>query len=281
MTIQVRAFGELSVDEFFEIARLRDLVFHVEQRIDVEDLDDLDRAPGTRHWWLSEGDGAVVAYARSVRLQEPEHGATASLGRVAVRADRRGRGLAGRLIAAILEQFSGEPVVIHSQSAVIPLYEGFGFRPVGEEFPEAGIPHRSMVLDPQPGSSPRIHVSAVLLTDPEGRVLMVRKRGTTRFLNPGGKPEPSETPAQCAAREVAEELGIQLDPQRLIPLGRIHDAAANEPGHIVVAEVFAAAEPVTEVPQPRAEIEEVRLVDPNVPQVECAPLFLNHIRYLL
>ncbi|MDO5082230.1 MAG: GNAT family N-acetyltransferase [Arachnia propionica] len=144
MTIRVRPFRELSTDELYEIAQLRELVFHLEQRITVADLDDLDRARDTRHWWVA-GPAGIVAYARSVRLATPEHGAVASFGRVAVRADRRGEGLAAGLVTAILEQFRDEPVVIHSQRDVVGLYERFGFRAVGEEFLEAGIPHRSMI----------------------------------------------------------------------------------------------------------------------------------------
>ena len=144
MTIQVKPFRELSTDEFFEIAQLRELVFHLEQRIEVADFDGLDRAGDTRHWWIAEPEG-LVAYARSVRLPKPEHGAVASFGRVAVRSNRRGEGLAARLVAAILEQFRDEPVVIHAQSEVVGLYERFGFRAIGEEFMEAGIRHRSML----------------------------------------------------------------------------------------------------------------------------------------
>ncbi|MDO5082232.1 MAG: NUDIX domain-containing protein [Arachnia propionica] len=129
--------------------------------------------------------------------------------------------------------------------------------------------------------STEIHVSAVLLTDPAGRVLMVRKRGTTRLLNPGGKPEPGESPAQCAARELAEELGIHVDPEELIPLGRVCAEAANEPGHVVVADLFRHPGAVTALPRPRAEIAETRFVDPDVVDPAWAPLFSDHIRHLL
>ena len=50
-----------------------------------------------------------------------------------------------------------------------------------------------------------IHVSAVVLRDADGRVLMVRKRGTGMWMNPGGKPEAGEDGASCGAREVAED----------------------------------------------------------------------------
>ncbi len=72
-----------------------------------------------------------------------------------------------------------------------------------------------------------IRVSAVVLTDGDGRVLLVRKRGTSALFNPGGKPEPGESPAECAVREVFEELGVELDPGSLIPLGRLRAPAAG------------------------------------------------------
>ncbi len=129
--------------------------------------------------------------------------------------------------------------------------------------------------------SREIRVSAVLLQDPSGKVLMVRKRGTTRLLNPGGKPEPGESPAECAARELSEEIGLEYDPGELIPLGRVRDAAANEPGHVVVADIFRAPAPVASLPSPRAEIDEVRFVDPSRPAADWSPLFANQIRWLI
>ena len=57
---------------------------------------------------------------------------------------------------------------------------------------------------------PDIHVSAAVIVDDTGRVLVVRKQGTTRFMQPGGKPEPGETPSQTLIRELHEELGLRL-----------------------------------------------------------------------
>lgn len=107
--------------------------------------------------------------------------------------------------------------------------------------------------------APRIHVSAAVITDAAGRVLFVRKRGTTVFMQPGGKPEPGETPAQALARELEEEIGLVVDPGRLRPLGSFEAGAANEPGHLVVAESFAIDAEPGDV-SPRAEIEELRWV---------------------
>lgn len=86
---------------------------------------------------------------------------------------------------------------------------------------------------------PTIHVVAAFTTDPDGRILMVRKRGSEIFMQPGGKPEPGETPVAALVRELAEELLIDVDPDDLASWGRFEADAANEPGHHLTADVFA------------------------------------------
>jgi 8-oxo-dGTP diphosphatase len=100
-----------------------------------------------------------------------------------------------------------------------------------------------------------IVVAAIVFRDDAGRVLSVRKRGTTRFMLPGGKLEPGETPAQAAAREIGEELGVSVAPHELVLLGEFEAAAANEPGHLVRCTVFT--HPARIVPRADAEIEEL------------------------
>ena len=62
-----------------------------------------------------------------------------------------------------------------------------------------------------------IRVAAVVFRDGEGRVLTVRKRGTERFMLPGGKPEAGEEFIDTAAREVDEELGLAVTTRRQAP----------------------------------------------------------------
>lgn len=100
-----------------------------------------------------------------------------------------------------------------------------------------------------------IRVSDVVFRDRRGRVLTVRKRRTTAFMLPGGKPEPGEGPVAAAVRECSEELGVALDPGMLRPIGEFEAVAANEPGRMVSATVFA--HPLVPVGSPRAEIEEL------------------------
>ena len=123
----------------------------------------------------------------------------------------------------------------------------------------------------------RIHVSAVVLRHPEtGHVLAVRKRGTTRFMQPGGKPDPGESAVDTAIREVREELGVDLEPTLMRLLGVFEAPAANEGGYVVRGTVFT--HPPIEVTAPEAEIEELRWVDPAVSAApDLAPLMTDRI----
>ncbi|HEY1133502.1 MAG TPA: NUDIX domain-containing protein [Nocardioides sp.] len=122
-------------------------------------------------------------------------------------------------------------------------------------------------------------VAAVCLSDDAGRVLTVRKRGTERFMLPGGKIEPGETPEQTAVREIAEEIGVGL--RDLAPLGVFEGEAANEPGATLHSTVFTAT--AVGEPAAAAEIAEVRWIDPRTPPagLPLAPMLEQNVLPLL
>ncbi len=124
--------------------------------------------------------------------------------------------------------------------------------------------------------NPHIVVSAVCVFDEAGRLLTVRKRGTGKFMHPGGKPEPGETAAQTAARELEEEVGIVLAPDRLELLGVWFADAANEAATRIEATVFVA--PGVWNARPSAEIAEIRWLDlgGTLPG-DLAPLLTDHV----
>lgn len=121
-------------------------------------------------------------------------------------------------------------------------------------------------------SAPVIHVAAALTVDVDGRALMVRKRGTSVFMQPGGKIEAGESPLETLIRELDEELGLVLAPEDLTWVGTFEEDAANEPGHRVRAEVWSLTVDAA-LPVAAAEIAESRWVDPHdVGDLPVAPL---------
>ncbi|MEJ6556031.1 NUDIX domain-containing protein [Microbacterium esteraromaticum] len=124
---------------------------------------------------------------------------------------------------------------------------------------------------------PDIRVSAAVIVDDHGRALVVRKRGTTRFMQPGGKPEAGESAARTLIRELEEELALRVDETDLTPLGTFVSAAANEPDHRVVADAFALrAQPGDVIVQ--AELAELRWLERgDWTSVPLAPLSTEHL----
>ena len=144
-----RSWAELTTAELYSFAKLRTDVFFIEQKIDEEELDYRDLEPTTVHYWIADDAGRAVAYLRVIEDAEPSHlDARRLIGRVVVRADYRGKGLAQQLIAAVLDEFGHEALFLHAQSYIAPLYAKVGFEAFGDEYVEAGIPHISMYRAP-------------------------------------------------------------------------------------------------------------------------------------
>jgi 8-oxo-dGTP pyrophosphatase MutT (NUDIX family) len=121
-----------------------------------------------------------------------------------------------------------------------------------------------------------IRIAAALIRRADGRTLLVRKRNTQAFMQPGGKIEVFEQPAIALCRELSEELSLDLVPEQLTYLGRFAAPAAHEPGRLVDAEVFSVD--ISRSVEPAAEIEEILWVDPDkVGGLELAPLTRDKI----
>ena len=121
-----------------------------------------------------------------------------------------------------------------------------------------------------------IRTVAAVITDARGRVLLVRKRGSGTFIQPGGKREPGEDALTTLARELHEELGVRLLPESALRLGEFEADAVNEPGRRVRGEAFRVA--VAGTPCAQAEIAELAWIDPHGPlPVPVAPLSRLHI----
>ncbi|WP_299265368.1 GNAT family N-acetyltransferase [Halorientalis sp.] len=94
----------------------------------------------------------VVAYddgepIGAARLRQPESD-LGKVERVAVREDRRGEGWGRRVMTtvhSVARERGFTELVLHAQAEVEGFYRRLGYRTVGDEFEEAGIPHVEMV----------------------------------------------------------------------------------------------------------------------------------------
>jgi 8-oxo-dGTP diphosphatase len=121
-----------------------------------------------------------------------------------------------------------------------------------------------------------IKVVAALIRDHAGRVLLVRKRGTKAFMQPGGKLDAGEDDITALSREISEELGCVLDPESVLPLGAFDAVAANELGFRVKANLYHVD--VAGEILPSREIDEAIWVDPaSPPDIHLAPLTRDHV----
>ena len=120
---------------------IRRIVFVEEQGVPA-DLEVDGEDPLCRHYLA--GDGARALGAARMK---PVAGAM-KLQRIAVLPAARGTGLGvalvRRMIADARADAPDRAVVLSSQSSAIGFYEKLGFVAEGEEFMDAGIPHRNM-----------------------------------------------------------------------------------------------------------------------------------------
>ena len=140
-----RHFSLFSVSEWHEVLRLRTAVFVVEQECPYQEVDDKD--PVAWHLELHH-DGELIGTLRILPpgVAYPE----CSLGRVALRADYRRRGLGREVMARALAFCDSRwPAVrLSAQLYLQPFYESLGFTAVGEPYLEDDIPHIEMLRAP-------------------------------------------------------------------------------------------------------------------------------------
>jgi ElaA protein len=131
-------FEDLDARTAYDVWRLRQTVFVVEQACPYPDLDGRDPEPGTRHVLLQDDD-ALLGYARVL-----DDGDVWRIGRVVLLPEARGRGLAEPLVRTALQECPGRDVVLDAQTPLTGWYGTLGFTTSGPEFLEDGIPHTPM-----------------------------------------------------------------------------------------------------------------------------------------
>ena len=145
-----KPFDTLTVDELYQILKLRVDVFVVEQDCAYPELDELDRHPETLHLYAIK-NSQVACY---LRLLAPgvSHAGMSSFGRVVTHSEHRGKGIGHDLIAKALdilsENWPNTVCHISAQAHLQSFYNKHKFRVVTDEYLEDGIPHIGMETNP-------------------------------------------------------------------------------------------------------------------------------------
>lgn len=142
---KIKHFNDLTVEEFYEIAKARYEVFACEQHIFEEnDFDDTDKV--SYHVFSYDND-KIVAYLRIIP-KEFSHYENTGIGRVLILKEYRRSGLAKKMvdfaIEFITETLKENSISLSAQEYVCSLYAKCGFVSVSDVYMEAGIPHVEM-----------------------------------------------------------------------------------------------------------------------------------------
>lgn len=140
----IKAFDELNTMELYQILKLRNEVFIVEQRCAYQDLDDKDL--DSYHLMCFIND-KLAGYTRllppGISYNE------ASIGRVVIGSNFRGLKLGRQLmensIVSCKDLFKTSPLRIGAQTYLTKFYNSLGFIETGEPYIEDGILHIEMI----------------------------------------------------------------------------------------------------------------------------------------
>ncbi|MGB0787899.1 MAG: GNAT family N-acetyltransferase [Marinirhabdus sp.] len=143
MKISIKKFKELTHRELHDLFQLRSEVFVVEQDCVYQDIDGRDK--NALHVLCVKNE-KLIAYARCLPPDGPC--AQAAIGRVVVVATARKQGYGHNImevaIGAIKNTFGTNSIKLSAQTYLVAFYEKHGFKALGEQYLEDGIPHIAM-----------------------------------------------------------------------------------------------------------------------------------------
>jgi ElaA protein len=138
MAIRTVTGDQLTAQDVYDIWKIRDAVFAVEQQVEEEDVDGRDLLPVTTHLWFEDADGPT-SYLRVFVEDGVRH-----VGRVCTRKDQRGQGLSGQLVAECTRLWGDDEIVLNAQAYLEDWYGRLGYVRCGDNYMEAGIDHVPM-----------------------------------------------------------------------------------------------------------------------------------------
>ncbi len=133
------SFDDMDGSALYALLKLRFDVFILEQKSIYPELDDQDQ--NALHC-VAFSESAPIATLRILDKGDIH------IGRVAVRSDHRGTGLAQRMMQAALLRITTDwpdrRIVLGAQQNLEKFYGGFGFKTCSDVYDDGGIPHVDM-----------------------------------------------------------------------------------------------------------------------------------------
>ncbi|KPD24085.1 MULTISPECIES: GNAT family N-acetyltransferase [Idiomarina] len=144
MNWHLKAFNDLSLHDLYDLLKLRQEVFVVEQTCPYLDADGADEQ--ALHLYARNSAGEMIAYARL--YQATADTGYSRIGRVLthekVRRQKLGIELMQRSIDYLEKYAPQAPIRVGAQVYLLDFYKSFGFEPISEEYLEDDIPHIDM-----------------------------------------------------------------------------------------------------------------------------------------
>jgi ElaA protein len=141
---ELKKFEELKVEEIYEILKIRNEVFIVEQQCAYQDCDGKDE--NSYHLYIQD-NSKIIAYLRI--LKKGVSYDEISIGRVLVHKNYRGKGISREMMLKAINfielNLNEKEIKIQAQSYLVNFYKSLGFKETSNEYLEDNIPHINML----------------------------------------------------------------------------------------------------------------------------------------
>ena len=135
-----KKFCDLTLYELYEILKVRQEVFVIEQQCFYLDLDDKDQNSMHLQGMYNK---KLVSYLRVITEKDK-----VKIGRVITKEEMRGKGIARAMmeysLQKIAQMFPQKTIELAAQEHLQNFYRSFGFTPISDAYDEDGIMHVDM-----------------------------------------------------------------------------------------------------------------------------------------
>lgn len=146
MILKIKHFSELTINELYDLLKLRSEIFIFEQNCAYNDVDGKDT--DAIHLMMNDDNGQLIAY---IRLLKPgvSYKDSASIGRVICKKEARGKGYGKQImlkgIDYIINIWGYKKITISAQEYLKNFYAHLGFKIVSGVYLEDDMPHIKMI----------------------------------------------------------------------------------------------------------------------------------------